>query len=71
MPNRNLQLLFSSKCNVRGLVLACGLLDERLPKSRVVAGALAREAVGEDIALCCSSGVFWWAAGALLCSMEL
>lgn len=28
LPNRNLQLLFSSKHNVRSPVLACGLLDE-------------------------------------------
>lgn len=71
LPNRNLQLLFSSKHNVRSPVLACGLLDEGLPRSRVIAGALVHGAVGEDRALCCGTGVFWWAVGALLCPMAL
>lgn len=55
LPNRNLQLLFSSKHNVRSPVLACGLLDEGLPRSRVIAGALVHGAVGEDRAHCAAA----------------
>jgi len=71
LPNRNLQLLFSSKHNVRSPVLACGLLDEATQEQNDSWGTGSWGCGRGQSTLCCGTGVFWWAVGALLCPMAL